>query len=301
MQEKTHWIDLNEDIDMKNSKTNYDVFISYASEDKTSIALPLAKCLKNYGIKVWIDEFELTMGDSLRQRIDKGLLESRFGLVILSPMFFKKEWPKKELNGLIAREDGKAKVILPVWHNLGAKEIKKYSPILADRVAVSTNCGIEDVAKQVLQVIRQESEYHSTLLQEHTSESSPKNELTSVRQSETKIVSKRIPITKIVPIKFFTKVVKFFTIKDIEGIIKNKLRAIREFGLFIGILTLVPGSIFLTIFLTGKLDLNNLEATILLMLILLGAMGLLGSFLGVNHDNKEHNDGSRSLDRYHKL
>jgi hypothetical protein len=60
----------------------YDVFISHASEDKLQVALPLAHYLKRSGLKVWIDEFELTLGDSLRRVIDMGLSESRFGVEI---------------------------------------------------------------------------------------------------------------------------------------------------------------------------------------------------------------------------
>jgi hypothetical protein len=41
-------------------------------------------------------------------------MESRFGVVILSPAFFAKEWPNKELDGLVAREDSRGKVILPI-------------------------------------------------------------------------------------------------------------------------------------------------------------------------------------------
>ena len=38
------------------------------------------------------------------------------------------------LSGLVTRETGGAKVILPVWHNLDAEEVRTYSPVLADRV-----------------------------------------------------------------------------------------------------------------------------------------------------------------------
>ena len=75
----------------------YDVFISHASDDKVDIARPLAECLQRKGLRVWFDDFELTLGDSLRRCIDRGLTISSFGVVILSPAFFSKEWPKKEL------------------------------------------------------------------------------------------------------------------------------------------------------------------------------------------------------------
>src|SRR5258708_647859 len=59
----------------------YDAFISHASEDKRQVVAPLAKALTKLGFRIWYDEFELRVGDSLRQSIDKGLINSRFGIV----------------------------------------------------------------------------------------------------------------------------------------------------------------------------------------------------------------------------
>ena len=116
----------------------YDAFISHASEDKAGFVRPLANALGKMGFRVWYDEFELRIGDSLRQSIDKGLINSRFGIVILSPAFFAKNWPKYELNGLTARELEGHKVILPVWHNITKNDVLQFSPSLADKVAVVT-------------------------------------------------------------------------------------------------------------------------------------------------------------------
>ncbi len=132
----------------------YDVFISHASQDKTDVARPLAIRLQLLGLKVWIDESELTLGDSLRRSIDRGLSFSSYGVVILSPSFFSKEWPNRELDGLVAREDGRDKVILPVWHNVSSGEILKYSPTLADKLAVSTSSGIDHVADRIFEAVR---------------------------------------------------------------------------------------------------------------------------------------------------
>lgn len=131
----------------------YDIFISHASEDKEYVARPLAIKLSELGLKIWLDEFELTLGDSLRRKIDHGLAESRFGVVILSNSFFSKEWPQKELDALIAREDGDQKVILPIWHNLSKKEVNKYSPLLADKLAASTADGIDIVARLIKKTV----------------------------------------------------------------------------------------------------------------------------------------------------
>ena len=132
---------------------DYDIFISHASEDKAEIARPLADHLKRLGLRVWLDEFELTLGDSLRRSIDHGLAGSRFGVVILSPAFFRKEWPNKELDGLVSREDGSEKVILPVWHRVSRDDIVTFSPILADKIAVSTSHGLEHVGSQILHAV----------------------------------------------------------------------------------------------------------------------------------------------------
>jgi len=47
----------------------WDVFISYASEDKEEIAMPLAHGLQARGFKVWIDALQIKLGQSLRETI----------------------------------------------------------------------------------------------------------------------------------------------------------------------------------------------------------------------------------------
>jgi hypothetical protein len=131
----------------------WDVFISHASEDKQAVALPLADSLTRSGLKVWLDRFELRIGDSLREKIDEGLAESAFGVVILSEHFFNKGWTKNELNGLFALEDGGVKLILPVWHGVDKATVAKYSPILADRLAANTTDGIRAIAQMIAQVV----------------------------------------------------------------------------------------------------------------------------------------------------
>lgn len=131
----------------------YDLFISHASEDKDDVVRPLVAHLNELGLKVWVDELELTIGDSLRRNIDKGLSRSRFGAVVISPAFVSKEWPNKELDALVSREDGGDKVILPIWHRLNHDEVRDFSPLLAGKLAVSTSGGIAHVAEKVRQAI----------------------------------------------------------------------------------------------------------------------------------------------------
>ncbi len=72
---------------------SWDVFISHAWEDKAEIARPLYEALTGFGVSVWFDEGELRIGDSLRRKIDQGIANSAFGVVILSSSFFAKGWP----------------------------------------------------------------------------------------------------------------------------------------------------------------------------------------------------------------
>ncbi len=131
----------------------YDAFISHASEDKDSLVRPLAELLRDMGFLIWYDEFELKIGDSLRQSIDKGLVNSNFGIVILSKSFFAKNWPKYELNGLTAKEINGQKVILPIWHQVTKQDIISYSPSLADKIAVDTSkMKLQNIAEQIAQV-----------------------------------------------------------------------------------------------------------------------------------------------------
>ena len=141
----------------------YDIFICHASEDKKSFVRKLAEKLISKGIRVWYDEFTLTMGDSLRRKIDYGLSKSRYGVVVLSKDFFRKEWPQKELDGLVAREDGPAKVILPVWHGVTREEVQRFSPILAGRLAVSSDRGVDYVVDEIMRAISSTTEKHVEL------------------------------------------------------------------------------------------------------------------------------------------
>jgi hypothetical protein len=131
----------------------WDIFICHSSEDKKDVARPLANLLSSKGMKVWLDETEINVGDSLRGKIDAGLSNSQFGIVIISPSFFSKQWTKSELDGLIAKEINEAKTVLPVWHNVSFEEVRKHSPILAGRVAAKTEEGLRQVAEKIVRAV----------------------------------------------------------------------------------------------------------------------------------------------------
>jgi hypothetical protein len=132
----------------------YDVFIAHASEDKDAVARALARALREAGLAVWYDEFELRIGDSLRRKIDAGLANSRFGVVVLSQSFFDKGWPNYELDGLVTKGVANEQVILPVWHNITKAQVLAFSPPLADKVARNTaSHTVEEIAAEIAEVI----------------------------------------------------------------------------------------------------------------------------------------------------
>ena len=139
----------------EDNNAEYDIFISHSSEDKEDFVRPLVEALEAFGLKVWYDEFTLRVGDSLRQKIDHGLVKSRYGTVVLSSSFFSKNWTQYELDGMIAKEMNGHKMILPIWHKVSKTEVLNFSPTLADKVALNSSLlSIDEIANQLAEVIK---------------------------------------------------------------------------------------------------------------------------------------------------
>jgi TIR domain len=128
----------------------HDVFVCHASEDKGFVD-PLVRALNKAGVRVWYDRDALAWGDGLRSSIDRGLVNSRYGIVVFSRAFLKrKHWTEHELDGLFAKERNGHKVILPIWHRITDRELDKYSPAFADRIAMITKRdSISDIVKNL--------------------------------------------------------------------------------------------------------------------------------------------------------
>ncbi len=142
------------DVDI-DTDPEYDVFISHASEDKDEVVRPLANALREKGIKVWYDEFEMKIGDSLRRKIDKGLANSRFGIVVVSKDFIKKGWTNYELDGIITKAISGEQIVLPIWHNITKREVIDFSPSLADKLARNTAINtIDEIASEIANLIQ---------------------------------------------------------------------------------------------------------------------------------------------------
>lgn len=99
-------------LSMKSKYEKYDVFISHASEDKESVAIPIYEECKKIGITPFLDIKYLKEGDSLTEKINLALGESKIFLAILSDITLSKNWPRREINAAISRRtEGKQKFI----------------------------------------------------------------------------------------------------------------------------------------------------------------------------------------------
>jgi len=137
----------------------FDVFVSHATEDKDLVVRPLARALQERGLSVWYDEFELRVGDSLRRSIDRGITNSRFGVVVLSHHFFAKGWPQYELDGLVTMSVSNKQVLLPIWHDISKDDVMRQSPSLADKVALrTTDFTIVEIADEISAVVMSDAQ-----------------------------------------------------------------------------------------------------------------------------------------------
>lgn len=120
---------------MSNSKPM--AFISHDSRDQELIVTRLATGLISRLCNVWYSECSLSLGDSLRESIEKGIKQAHKCILVLTPNFLNNPgWTKKEFNSIFTREMIKEEqVIIPVWYNVTKHEVYEYSPALADVVA----------------------------------------------------------------------------------------------------------------------------------------------------------------------
>lgn len=144
--------DLNKDA----SNDEFDFFISHAYEDKKNFVDEFVRELRELDLKVWYDDNSIPWGGSLREEIDKGLRNSKYGIVILSPSYIEegKYWTKKELDGLFQKESIDKGKIVPVWYDLNKMDVFNYSPMISDLKAMtSANLTPREMAAEFKKII----------------------------------------------------------------------------------------------------------------------------------------------------
>lgn len=92
------------------------IFLSYNRVDKT-FARWLAADLSERGVRVWLDDAEIRIGDSLIEKIRQGIDEVDYVGVILSPDSVNSPWVQREIDVSMNQEIDERKVrVLPLMY-----------------------------------------------------------------------------------------------------------------------------------------------------------------------------------------
>jgi hypothetical protein len=133
---------------------SYEIFISHASEDKDVFVRSLADWLTQRGVNVWYDEYVLVPGDSIREKINEGLRQCQYGVVVLSPRFYAKSWPQRELNGLFNLITSSAeRRLIPVLLDMSFSDLGALDPLLADIKGIGASVGVSTVGRSIIQAM----------------------------------------------------------------------------------------------------------------------------------------------------
>ena len=79
------------------------VFIAHTHTDKP-LARKLCHDLLHYGVRVWFDEAEIRLGDSLIRKVRKAIDEMEYLAVILSPEAVESEWVQNEVDTAMSQQ-----------------------------------------------------------------------------------------------------------------------------------------------------------------------------------------------------
>lgn len=142
-----------ENVEKQASLDLRDVFLCHAWDDRQGGAKELHDLLESRGVRVWFSEKDVGLGVPLLRAIDKGLANSRIGIVLVTPALLQR-LPKegiadKELSALLAGER-----LVPVVHNTTFEALRDVSPLLASRSGLSTaEEPMADVAAKLAELV----------------------------------------------------------------------------------------------------------------------------------------------------
>ncbi|PAC65655.1 hypothetical protein CJP04_03975 [Klebsiella pneumoniae] len=146
----------------KKENKMHDSFISYAIEDNDFVS-DLAFGLKRNGLSVWFAPLSLKVGDRLLDSIEKGLNESRTGILILSPSYLSKNWTSYEMDILIKQNIEGNKKILPIWLNVTKKDIENKHIGLSGIVGITDTAEVSRVVSQLVEALSDGAPYRGVI------------------------------------------------------------------------------------------------------------------------------------------
>ena len=134
------------------------IFLCHAWNDRKDSAKELHDLLEENGVSVWFSEKDVLLGSSLLREIDKGLANSRIGIVLVTPNFIDRVRnegiAEKELSALLARD-----LLVPIVHNTTFEKLREVSPLLGSRSGLDTNEeSMHKVALKLAELVKVEEE-----------------------------------------------------------------------------------------------------------------------------------------------
>lgn len=130
-----------------------DVFLCHAWDDRQGAAKELHDLLESRGVSVWFSEKDVGLGTPLLRAIDRGLANSRIGIVLVTPALLRR-LPKegiadRELSALLARDQ-----LVPIVHETTYEALREVSPLLGSRSGLSTaEEPMADVAAKLAELV----------------------------------------------------------------------------------------------------------------------------------------------------
>lgn len=130
-----------------------DVFLCHAWDDRKGAAKELHDLLESLGVRVWFSEKDVGLGVPLLRAIDKGLANSRIGIVLVTPALLsrlpKETIADKELSALLAGNR-----LVPIVHETTYEALREVSPMLASRTGLDTaEEPMADVAAKLAELV----------------------------------------------------------------------------------------------------------------------------------------------------
>lgn len=130
-----------------------DVFLCHAWDDRKGPARELHDLLESLGVRVWFSEKDVGLGVPLLRAIDKGLANSRIGIVLVTPALLstlpKETIADKELSALLAGNR-----LVPIVHETTYEALRDVSPLLASRTGLDTaEDPMTDVAAKIAELV----------------------------------------------------------------------------------------------------------------------------------------------------
>lgn len=131
-----------------------DLFLCHAWDDRKGAALDLHNFLTGLDVSVWFSEMDVPLGTSLIRKIDKGLANSRAGIVLVTPSLFTSlnsdGIAAQELSALLATDR-----VIPIVHGTTFDALRLVSPLLAARSGLDTAnySSLEEVATKIADTV----------------------------------------------------------------------------------------------------------------------------------------------------